>query len=134
MTTDGYWNNTDYWSRKAAPQTKETKSDSHMLQISIDLDGDVLKKTIEQRAEKEIIEETKKQIKEAIFKPTYSYSYSPSKGNLDDWIVEYIKSVIQESKDQIIEAAARDLADSMRRSKPVRERFCDYLQEELSNE
>lgn len=132
MTTDGYWNNTDYWSRRTAPQTKETKSDSHMLQISIDLDGDVLKKTIEQRAEKEIIEETKKQIKEAIFKPTYSYSYSPSKGNLNDWIVEYIKSVIQENKDQIITAAAQELADSMRRSKPVRERFCDYLQEELN--
>ena len=132
MITDGYCNDEGYWSRRTMLQTKETKSNSHMLQISIDLDGDVLKKTIEQRAEKEIIEETKKQIKEAIFKPTYSYSYSPSKGNLDDWIINYIKEVIQENKDQIIEAAARDLADSMRRSKPVRERFCDYLQEELN--
>ena len=108
---------------------KESKS---KMQISINLDGDALKKTIEQRAEKEIVEETKKQIKEAIFKPSYSYSYSPTKGNLDDWIINYIKEVIQENKDQIIEAAARDLADSMRRSKPVRERFCDYLQEELN--
>ena len=110
---------------------KPKESESKM-QISINLDGDALKKTIEQRAEKEIIEETKKQIKEAIFKPSYSYSYSSSKGNLEDWIINYIKEVIQENKDQIIEAAARDLADSMRRSKPVRERFCDYLQEELN--
>ena len=66
---------------------KESKS---KMQISINLDGDALKKTIEQRAEKEIVEETKKQIKEAIFKPSYSYSYSPSKGNLDDWIINYI--------------------------------------------
>ena len=112
-----------------APSQKASES---KMQININLDGDVLKKTIEQRAEKEIIEETKKQIKEAIFKPSYSYSYSSSKGNLDDWIINYIKEVIRENKDQIIEAAARDLADSMRRSKPVRERFCDYLQEELN--
>ena len=46
--------------------------------------------------------------------------------------MDFVKeTIIANHKDEIIQAAARELADSMRRSKPVRERFCDILEEEL---
>lgn len=102
--------------------------------ISMDLDGKRLMKDIDERVRKEVVDEIKKEVKKTIFEErNYYYGTTPTKRELNPWIVEEIKTVIHEYKDEIIQQAAKELADSMRRSKPVRERFCDILEEEVEN-
>lgn len=86
--------------------------------------------------ERKVTDEMKANVYDLIMKKTSYYNprYSDAKKyNLQDWVVEEIKNVILENKEEIIQAAAEKLADSMRRSKPVRERFCDILEEEMNS-
>ena len=118
------------------PENKNRKiefKDNQMI-LTLDLDKTAFKNEIERRCKIEVVEEAKKEIKKAIYKPSYSYGYSSSKGNLDTWIVDFLKDLIKENKDEIIAAAARELSESMRKSKIVREKFVDILEEELQKD
>ncbi len=102
--------------------------------ISMGLDPK-LAEHIADAVERKVTDEMKANVYDLIIKKTSYYGrprYSDAKKyNLQDWVVEEIKNAILENKEEIIQAAAEKLADSMRRSKPVRERFCDILEEEL---
>lgn len=111
-------------------------SENKMI-ITLGLDGTKLQKDLEFYVQRELVEETKKDIKKVLFKerPGYTRYYSqPTKSDLNDWIVEVVKETIAEHKDEIIQAAARELADSMRRSSKVREKFGELLEEEMKND
>ena len=88
---------------------------------------------VEKIAIREITENIKQSVQKAIFKKSYNSAYysSPSNYDLQDWVVDYIKEVIQENKDEIIKEASTKLADHMRRSKVVREKFGEMLEEEM---
>lgn len=91
---------------------------------------------IERAALREIIDEIKLLVKKKMFKRTYRSSYySSSAGDdeLSEWVMNYIKEVIADYKDDIIEQASKQLADHMRRSKVVREKFSNMLEEEMNN-
>lgn len=92
---------------------------------------------IERAALREIVDEIKLMVKKKMFKKTYRSSYySSSAGDdeLNEWVMNYIKEVIADNKDEIIEQASKQLADHMRRSKVVREKFSNMLEEEQKNE
>lgn len=116
--------------KKENPGTTEAKR----LNIEVDLDGEKLAKEIAENAEKRIVDEITNVARKLIFVNRYyntHYSYDQANEyDLKDWITDAIKEAVNDSKDQIVERAAEKLADSMRRSKPVRERFCELLEEE----
>lgn len=92
---------------------------------------------IEKTALREIVDDIKRSVKRAIFKKKYRGSYygsSSASEELDEWVMNYVKEVIAENKDEIIHQAAIQLADHMRRSKLVREKFGDMMEEELAGE
>ena len=66
------------------------------------------------------------EIRKEIFRVTAfdTYGFQP-------WIENLIKAAILEYKDEIIDKAARLLADSMRRSAKVREKYHEYLEEDM---
>lgn len=111
-------------------------SGSDRVTISMGIDPGLAER-IADAVERKVTDEMKANVYDLIIKKTSYYGrprYSDAKKyNLQDWVVEEIKNVILENKEEIIQAAAEKLADSMRRSKPVRERFCDILEEEMNN-
>ena len=67
--------------------------------------------------------------------PQSSYYYAPRDARdsdpLNDWVSDLVKETVAESKDLIIEKAAQELAQKMSKSKIVREKFADKLEENL---
>ena len=117
-------------------ETKKPKSlkgegmSNSTISVTATLDSSTAS-TITQAAEREIIEEVKKAVRSHIFRKSY-YAVSDDDRKLQDWIGKMIKEeFLEPNKDLIIARAAEILADSMRRSKIVREKFSDILEEEL---
>ena len=107
-------------------------ANENQMTITINLDETSFKRYLESQAQTEAVKAVAEAVKKVIFKPSYSYGYSWKEDRLEPWVMDFVKeTIIANHKDEIIQAAARELADSMRRSKPVRERFCDILGEEL---
>lgn len=107
-------------------------ANGNFCEVHLDLDGKRIKEEIETRVRNELVEFVKKEIRDAIFGPSYSYSYS--KGKPQSWVMDFIKDIIRDHKNELIERGAAVLADSMRHSKPVREAFVDVLADNLADE
>lgn len=122
----------DVLDNQRTAKLKNTDNNSNnQMTLTMDIDGTAIKDEIERRVRSEVVELTKKEIHRAIYRPTYSTGYSYENAPLQDWIRNFIKEILVDEKENIIKEAAHEFADSMRRSKPVRERFCDILGEEL---
>lgn len=127
--------------------TENSKSNDEVKSIEFDeSSGDIevkaklpknLADLIERAALREIVDEIKLLVKKKMFKRTYRSSYYGSSSGddvLNDWVMDYIKEVIQDNKDEIIAQASKQLADHMRKSKVVREKFANMLEEEMKDE
>ena len=117
--------------RGTAKLKDDDSKSSNQMTLVMDIDGTAIKDEIERRVRSEVVEIAKKEIHRAIYRPTYSTGYSYENAPLQDWLRDFIKQVLVDDKENIVKEAAHEFADSMRRSKPVRERFCDILEEEL---
>lgn len=131
-----YFVNTDRLSKSNAKETsnQESRQNGSKFIITADLNSGELAASIERQAKKELVDEFKAVAKELILKKTYmSIGYaSSSPYELKEWVMEAVKEEIHNNRDLIIEMAAAKLADSMRRSKPVREKFGELLEDELN--
>jgi len=113
-------------------------ANANALVLTLDLNKDRLTEIITDRVEEELCKEFKANARDLILKNRWSVRtrYSDAGAyELKDWVMDAIMDTIKEAvleyKEDIIAAAAHDLADSMRRSKLVREKFGDILSEEL---
>ena len=104
------------------------------ITIQCDIPNDIMAQ-IGKKAEEEMIKEIKRQVKNHMLAHRSSYYYSQSDAKdsdpLNDWVSDLVKESIAENKNLIIEKAAHELAQSMSRSKIIRERFADKLEENL---
>lgn len=92
----------------------------HILQFGISIDDDAIKKSIEQNATKDITNELKSAIKPAIMNRW---------GTLTEAGETIFKEFLAEHKDEIIEKAVIDVAQSMRNSKKYREALAKIVEE-----
>lgn len=116
----------------------DVKQNESSITITVNVDGTILPNQIVKEATDILVKEFEQAAKDLILKKRYFNTiYSPlsydqtGQYDLKDWVMEAIKESIESQKDLIIEMAAAKLADSMRRSKPIREKFCDLLEQEL---
>lgn len=108
------------------------------ITIQCDIPNDLITH-ISKQSEEEMIKEIKRQVKNHMLyhRSFYSFSDYPSSVDakdsdpLNDWVSDLVKETIAESKDLIIEKAAKELAQKMSKSKIVREKFADKLEENL---
>ena len=104
------------------------------ITIQCDVPNDLITH-ISKQAEEEMIKEIKRQVKNHMLDHRSSYYFSTADANdndpLNDWVSDLVKETIAESKDLIIEKAAQELAQKMSKSKIVREKFADKLEENL---
>ena len=107
----------------------------HILNFAIAIDDDAIIKSIQKNAEKQIINDIKKGLINTIFATGYYGNQSAvSINRYDDSISitqgavlteaakEIVKNIMAEYKDEIIAAAAKELADSFKRTKKWKEK------------
>lgn len=105
----------------------------HIIQFAVGIDDDAIIKSVMEHAEKKIINDIKVEILSHMFEGRY-YNSKPvtvdnfsgkvkvdRDANFNDAVSELIARTFSEFKDEIIKAAAKELADSMKRTKAVKE-------------
>ena len=129
-----YWpsidiSKTNYRFERSEKTEREEPTDGNKLTIEMAIPNDLIQ-TISKEASKEAIAEIKKQVENEIFKRTTYFGES----KFQDWAADIFKEFLNENKEIIIKEAAHQLADSMRRSKTIRERFGDLLEDDIVKE
>lgn len=129
-----YWTssdntNTNYRFERAEKTEREEPTEGNKISIEMAIPSSLIR-NISETASKEAIAEIKKQVESEIFKRTTYFGES----KFQDWAADIFREYLNENKDEILKEAAHQLADSMRRSKTVREKFGDLLEAEVANE
>ena len=103
----------------------------HIVQFGIGIDDEIIKKRVEEKAEKEIIQSIKEDIANTMFERYYSYS-TPRNHIVDvkSFAENIFKEFLEENKDLIIDTAIKQLVDSLLRKKIVK----DKLEQEFKKE
>ena len=90
----------------------------HIVQFTISIDDDTITKRVEERAEKIIIDEIRKKVENAFF--AKSYYGTPTK-DLGEWSERLFIGFLDEHKAEILECAAKYLAEKLAKTKAGRE-------------
>ena len=121
--------NTNYRFERAEKTEREEPTEGNKISIEMAIPNSLIR-NISETASKEAIAEIKKQVENEIFKRTTHFGES----KFQDWAADIFREYLNENKDLIVKEAAHQLADSMRRSKTVRERFGDLLEDDIVEE
>ena len=105
----------------------------HIVQFAIGLDDDAIRKELESNAVKQIEKDLKQELIDKIFDRGSGYYQTrhanPKEDPLTTWARNIVSETVLTYKDQIIERAAEYLAESMKRSKAVREATQNVVKE-----
>lgn len=84
----------------------------HILQFGVTIDDDAIQKHAMQKASEQVV----KDVHDQLF-----YSRYGSPNGFKPEVAGMVKSVLEESKDEIIRLAAHEVAETMKRSKKYKE-------------
>lgn len=98
----------------------------HIVQFAIGIDDDAIRKELEANAVKQIEKDLKQDLIDKLFDAGNNWSRfnnhaNPNNDPLAGWVRNMVSETLLTYKDQIIERAAEILAESMKRTKIVRE-------------
>lgn len=107
----------------------------NQINLTVDISPDLLEH-IEKKATEETVIEIRKLAKNKLLRSSGYFSRNEVRDTdpLQDWAMDLVKDILMENKDLIIEKAAHEFAGSMARSKTVREKFGDRLEEMLNDD
>lgn len=110
---------------------KEDKSMQHIVNVAFDFDDEKVKASIENQVHKEVIDNITNEIKQNMYRKKWGEcGYDKNDpGPLKNMIEKNVKDILEEHKEMIIEIAANKLADSLKRSKAVKEAVGHVLDE-----
>lgn len=101
---------------------------THIVNVAFDFDDDKVRKTLEESAEKKVIDNLLTDIKKAICSKSdnyWGYNAKVSDENFESGlkaiVYDEIERVLLDNKDTIIELAADKLADKLSRTKAAKE-------------
>ena len=94
----------------------------HIIQFGITIDDDVIKKRIEEKATKQVVDSISQSIKDRLF------SYSGFTYNAQEMFGE----LLEKYKDEIIANATAQVVDSIKRSKKYKEALTKVAEEMIS--
>ena len=88
----------------------------HILQFGINIDDNAIVMAVKEKAEKEIIEKLTSEVGAKIFqKEYYAKKYNPN--CLSSWTEDLVVKFLYDHKTEIVDAAAKVLADRLVRTK-----------------
>lgn len=103
----------------------------HVVTVAFDFDDAAVQRIVESGAEKKIIDEIKQQLLRKIYR---SRGYSnqkidPSYDPFSEWTESVIRDLFNENKEEIMNRAAKLVADSVKKSKYYKEGIADICKE-----
>ena len=90
----------------------------HLVQFTINVDDDNIRRAVEESARKQIISDLRRDVENIIFERN---GYSKYDRPLKEMVRECIESVIAENKEFIIQEAIKGLVDKLSRTKAAKE-------------
>ena len=108
---------------------KEDKSMQHIVNVAFDFDDEKVKASIENQVHKEVIDNITNEIKQNMYRKQWGGYDKDNPEPLKNMIEKNVKDILEEHKEMIIEIAANKLADSLKRSKAVKEAVGHVLDE-----
>lgn len=104
----------------------------HIINVAFDFDDKRITESIEKQVHKEVVNNITNEVKKIIFKTSYRNIIDENDSEPLRKIVElHTKEILNDNKDKIIEMAASKLADSLKRSKAVKEVVGHVLEENI---
>lgn len=103
----------------------------HVVTVAFDFDDATVQKIVESGAEKKIVEEIKQQMLQKIYR-TRGYSnqkIDPRYDPFSEWTESVIRDLFEENKEEIMNRAAKLVADSVKKSKYYKEGIADICKE-----
>lgn len=108
----------------------------HIVQFAIGLDDDAIRKELEANAVKQIEKDLKQELIDRMFDTSdtwgrhrSNYHANPQTDPLSAWVRNMVSETLLTYKDRIIERAAEVLAESLKRTKAVREATANAVKE-----
>jgi DNA-binding PadR family transcriptional regulator len=102
----------------------------HIVQFGVTIDDGAIQRQVLNSAEKQIIEELKKEVGDAILKKESYYSNHKTLTELGS---ELVTRWLNEHSAEVIEQAAAKVAEKVTRTKAWKEKFSETLKEEAAN-
>lgn len=103
----------------------------HIVSVAFDFDDDRITKSIENQVHKEVVDNITNEVKQIIYRKRWTgcvYEKDDPEP-LKRMVESNVKNIIDSHQDQIIDMAASKLAESLRRSKAVKEAVGHVLEE-----
>lgn len=101
----------------------------HIVQFGIGIDDKAIVDAVMKNAEKSIIEDLNKKVKENFFEIDSNWYSKPIIKGVQPWVEDKFNAFLVEHKDEIIRIATDKLADKLSRSKTVREAIVNEVKE-----
>ena len=94
---------------------------THIVNVAFDFDDDKVRSILENSAERKVIEGLKDDCYATMVKRSYGYGNYSAEDAIKRLVEKSVDSFFEDYKDEIIQEAAKILADKLARSKAVRE-------------
>lgn len=103
----------------------------HVVTVAFDFDDKSIQKIIENGAEKKIVEEIKDMMLQKIYRSHRwgSKKIEPDYDPFSEWTESIIRDLFNENKEEIMDRAAKLVADSVKKSKYYKEGIADICEE-----
>ena len=103
----------------------------HVITVAFDFDDKTIQKIVESGAEKKIVEEIKDMLLRKIYR-SRGYGSRKIEPNFDpfsEWTESIIRDLFNENKEEIMDRAAKLVADSVKKSKYYKDGIADICKE-----
>ena len=103
----------------------------HVVTVAFDFDDKTIQKIVESGAEKKIVEEIKDMLLQKIYRSRHwgSRNIDPDNDPLSEWTESIIRDLFNENREEIMERAAKLVADSVKKSKYYKDGIADICKE-----
>ena len=91
---------------------------NHIIQFAFDFDDAHITELVEAQAAKQVIDKITKDVESILYTKRYGYQ---SDNPIREFVTERVNAIIDEHKDDIINAAVERLADKLARTKIAKE-------------
>ncbi len=103
----------------------------HVVTVAFDFDDKTIQKIIESGAEKKIVEEIKDMLLQKIYRSRGwgSRKIDPNDDPFSEWTESIIRDLFNENREEIMDRAAKLVADSVKKSKYYKDGIADICKE-----